>query len=265
MLSSNGATSYTVNCVASSSSTGGTSGHSHSPHSHTPHAHVPIDKNPSSLGVATGVAAACAHLDSVLETFPGCKCTDTNAGAGLVASCQESIQLGGGLNWDIGIKAEVEPCVSSPYVAVSYKFGGDWTELDKVQANADDLLVDIPGTTIAGNGLYLKVQVKGNAQNMEVHLMISVRLLGKELHEANLIEFTGIDFSDICPNNTMIPIYAAAAGAVVLLLVVAVIINCIRKKRRAANMNYATRAPPPQQGGVVMTQQVVASGEESKI
>jgi len=175
-----------------------------------------------------------------------CACRATNAATGLFAECQESLPFGLG---NVGVRVEIEPCEDPAYAALSYRLLGDWEYAQRVQSGGAPALIQIPGLSYAGAGLYLDVRLSGSLSDLSVHVLLSlcvcvdsnscngdsvdsnscngnIMMVGSAITAAGLplsvVEFDNLGFEDYCPaaddNNNIVMIAAAAGGAVLVAL-----------------------------------------------
>jgi len=247
------------------SGTGGSTGLS--PSSPSPSSTSSPSASPSSSPSASpssstsGIGDICSTMNQVLPSQ--CTCRATNAATGLFAECQESLPFGLGT---VGVRVEIEPCEDPAYAALSYRLLGDWVYAQRVQSGGDPALIQIPGLSYAGAGLYLDVRLSGSLTDLSVHVLLSlcmnsnscnanIMIVGSVIGAAgfpiSVVEFDDLGFEGYCPaddNDIDIVIIAAAAGGAVLVLLLFVGLLCWKKTRTSAKKPFFQEP-----GGTAMT------------
>lgn len=207
----------------------------------------------------------CDVIESALTAFPQCRCIETTDGTGLIAECDEAVPLIG----NVGVRLQLEPCGDPAFAEVSYKFGGNWQTDGRFAADGNPKLFPTPLTVpVVDAGLYIAVTMRGNAEDLSVHMHLSV-CQSSEICDDRIttwglaslttafplpvFEFSDLRFVDECPDkqsdNMMIIIIAAAAGGVVLIGVVVAIVY-MKKRKQSTKAPVVTVA---EAGNVQMT------------
>jgi hypothetical protein len=192
----------------------------------------------------TGDGATTAFLPSThdicdvvnsLPCFAGgpCSCSPTNGGTGLIGECTEDLPLGLGR---VGVRVEIEPCEDPAYIEVKYStpLEASWISAGRLAAGGDPLRVPLPGLSLMGAGLNADIAMTGTADDMSVHVILSLCILdscngnifglsavGWPADGFSVLEFDDLKFVDSCPasdesDDSLYLLIAAIGGVVVI-------------------------------------------------
>jgi len=150
-------------------------------------------------------------------------------------------------NTKLGLHLDLEPCASTPYAELSYSVGGGKeTSLGKFEAGKVHKL-EVPGLSVLSHGVFITVEVKGNAADFTVHTGLSICAGGDcdgdipwgigSLATAagfpmQLATFDDLSFVDSCPANTGMIMYIGAAVGALAVIGLAVLACAMYNKRK---------------------------------
>jgi hypothetical protein len=202
-----------------------------------------------------------------------CACKATTGGTGIAADCTTNVA-----NSKLGLHLDLEPCASTPYAELSYSVGGGKeTSLGKFEAGKVHKL-EVPGLSVLNYGVFITVEIKGNAADFTVHTGLSVcagskcdgdlpwgigsaaTALGFPIP---LATFDDLSFVDSCPANTGMAIYIAIAVGAVVVIGLAVLAWAITNKRKQPLPSKGVAQPSAQPAEINMTVTVNAAAAVS--
>ena len=191
-------------------------------------------------GGTDGICKALANVPAFRDG--ACSCKATTAGTGLAADCTANVA-----NTKLGLHLDLEPCASTPYAELSYSVGGGKeTSLGKFEAGKVHKL-EVPGLSVLSNGVFITVEVKGNAADFTVHTGLSICAggdcdgdlpwgIGYAATAAGfpmqLATFDDLSFVDSCPANTGMVMYIGAAVGALAVIGLAVLACAMYNKRK---------------------------------